>query len=113
MERRATKIAILGAGRGGTALLELLHQIPDVDIVGIADRDPDAPGLKRAREWKIPVTHRPLDLIRTRSATLIVDVTGDPSMQQTILTHKEPRARARREKNDPRQRARPSDSTRR
>jgi signal transduction histidine kinase len=90
MERRATKIAILGAGRGGTALLELLHQIPDVDIVGIADRDPDAPGLKRAREWKIPVTHRPLDLIRTRSATLIVDVTGDPSMQHTILTHKEP-----------------------
>jgi signal transduction histidine kinase len=70
--------------------LELLHQIPDVDIVGIADRDSGAPGLKRAREWNIPVMHRALDLIRARSATLIVNVTGDPAMERTIQLHKEP-----------------------
>ena len=32
MERTPTKVAIVGAGKGGIALLELLHQIPDVDI---------------------------------------------------------------------------------
>jgi hypothetical protein len=45
----ATNVAIVGAGRGGTALLELLHQIPSIHIVAIADRDPLAPGLQRAR----------------------------------------------------------------
>ena len=48
MDRSPTEVAIVGAGKGGTALLELLHQIPDVDIVGIADTDPHAPGLRRA-----------------------------------------------------------------
>ncbi len=51
-----TKVAILGAGRGGRALLDLLHHIPSIEIVGIADRDPDAPGLQRARELQVPVT---------------------------------------------------------
>jgi len=53
-----TKVAILGAGRGGHALLELLHHIPSIEIVGIADRNPAAPGLERARELRIPVTHQ-------------------------------------------------------
>ena len=35
-----TKVAILGAGRGGTALLDLLHLIPSIEIIGISDRDP-------------------------------------------------------------------------
>jgi hypothetical protein len=29
-----TKVAILGAGRGGRALLDLLHQIPSIEIAG-------------------------------------------------------------------------------
>jgi two-component system NtrC family sensor kinase len=49
-----TKVAILGAGRGGRALLDLLHHIPSLEIVGIADRNPDAPGLERARRFPSP-----------------------------------------------------------
>ncbi|TKS61448.1 MAG: hypothetical protein EWM72_00586 [Nitrospira sp.] len=41
-----TKVAILGAGHGGTALLDLLHQIRTIEIVGIADQNPTAPGLQ-------------------------------------------------------------------
>ena len=36
MSNSPTKVAIVGAGKGGIALLELLHQIPDIEIVGIA-----------------------------------------------------------------------------
>ena len=35
-----TKVAILGAGRGGRALVDLLHHVPSIKIVGIADRNP-------------------------------------------------------------------------
>ena len=34
----STRVALIGAGRGGTALLDLLHQIRTIEIVGITDR---------------------------------------------------------------------------
>ena len=79
-----TKVAILGAGRGGTALLDLLHQIRTIEVVGIADRDPRAPGLQRARELHIPVLPHTADVITHQGVQLIMDVTGDPGMEQTL-----------------------------
>ncbi len=87
-----TKVAILGAGRGGHALLDLLHHMPSIEIVGIADRNPAAPGLQRARELRIPViTHMP-DLIGNHGVSLIMDVTGDPEMETYLHAHKPPAA---------------------
>ena len=86
------KVAILGAGRGGTALLDLLHQLPSIDIVGITDRDPRAPGVQRARELHIPVSDRPEELLSNQGANLIMDVTGDPDMTRLIEAHKRPGA---------------------
>src|SRR5262245_35805404 len=83
-----TRVAILGAGRGGRALLDLLHQIYSIDIVGITDRDCDAPGLKRARELKIPVMDNPEELIADHGVSLIMDVTGDPEMEDFIRHRK-------------------------
>jgi len=85
-----TKVAILGAGRGGRALLDLLHHIPSIEIVGIADRDPDAPGLQRARELRIPVTTNMPDLIGNHGVNLIMDVTGNPEMETYLHAHKPP-----------------------
>lgn len=79
-----TKVAILGAGRGGTALLDLLHQIRTIEVVGIADRDPRAPGLQRARELHIPVLPHTADVIAHQGVQLIMDVTGDPGMEQIL-----------------------------
>jgi signal transduction histidine kinase len=93
MERSdQTKVAILGAGRGGRALLDLLNQIPSIEIVGIADRNPAAPGLQRARELQIPVTTNMPDLISNHGVSLIMDVTGDPEMETYLRTHKPPTA---------------------
>lgn len=80
----STKVAILGAGRGGTALLDLLHQIPAIAIVGISDRDPHAPGLQRARELRIPVVDHIDALLHDHHAQLLLDVTGDPTMDQRL-----------------------------
>ena len=87
-----TKVAILGAGHGGRALLDLLHQIPSIEIVGMADRDPAAPGLQRARELQVPVTTNVPDLISNHGVSLIMDVTGDPAMETYLHAHKPPTA---------------------
>src|SRR5688572_2442895 len=87
-----TKVAILGAGRGGHALLDLLHHIPSIEIVGIADRNPTAPGLQRARELRIPVATNVPDLISNHGVSLIMDVTGDPEMETYLHAHKPPAA---------------------
>ncbi len=85
-----TKVAILGAGRGGRALLDLLHQIPSIEIVGIADRDPAAPGLQRAQELRVPVMIDVTTLIGTQGISLIMDVTGDPEMEMYLRAHQPP-----------------------
>ena len=93
MERSdSTKVAILGAGRGGHALVDLLHHISSIEIVGIADLDPNAPGLKRARELQIPVTTNVPSLIANHGVSLIMDVTGDPEMERYLHAHKPPAA---------------------
>jgi two-component system, NtrC family, sensor kinase len=78
------RVAIIGAGRGGTALLDGLHQISTIEIVGIADRNPSAPGLTRARELNVPVYDRVSDLIRHQGLHLVMDVTGDPAMERML-----------------------------
>lgn len=83
-----TKVAILGGGRGGSALLTLLSRLPGVEIVGITDRDPNAPALERARELGIPVKDDAASLIAAEGTNLIVDVTGAPQMAQLITEHK-------------------------
>jgi len=85
------KVAILGGGKGGTILLDLLTQLPGVDVVGIADKDPAAPGLKRARSLNIPVTEHATDLIANHDVNLLIDVTGDPGLPPLIAAHKGPR----------------------
>jgi two-component system, NtrC family, sensor kinase len=77
---RPMKVAIVGAGRGGTALLDVLHQIGTIKIVGITDKDSSAPGLQRAREINVTIYDRVADLIKCPGLNLVMDVTGDPAM---------------------------------
>jgi signal transduction histidine kinase len=78
------RVAIVGAGRGGTALLDVLHQIGTIEIVGIIDKDPSAPGLQRAQELNVPVYDRVADLIESQGLSLVMDVTGDPAMEPML-----------------------------
>lgn len=78
------RVAIIGAGHGGTALLDGLHQISTIEIVGIADRTPTAPGLTRAHELNVPVYDRVADLIQHQGLHLVMDVTGDPAMDRML-----------------------------
>ena len=86
------KVIILGAGKGGTALIDLFAKGSGVEIVGVADSNPDAQGLKLAEKLSIPTTTYPTDLVSRDGANLIVDVTGDPRMAAQIASVKPPEA---------------------
>lgn len=57
MEQRKIQgypVVIIGAGRGGSALLEMFMEDKLVEVVAIADPNPAAPGIKMAQDQGIP-----------------------------------------------------------
>ena len=50
------RVTILGGGKGGSVVLDLLMHLPHVHIVGIADTNPLAPALQKAKQLHIPVS---------------------------------------------------------
>ncbi|HHY93167.1 MAG TPA: chemotaxis protein, partial [Firmicutes bacterium] len=42
------RVGIVGAGQGGSRVLAVLRCLPEVEVVGICDKNDDAPGLARA-----------------------------------------------------------------
>jgi len=83
-EPRITNVAIIGAGAGGTALLTVLAPDPLVRIVGVAEIDPKAPGLRLAKRYGIPVTRNFRDLVNSEEVDLIIDVTGNATVESAL-----------------------------
>ena len=90
--RDRTTVVILGAGKGGMAVLELLTHLPGVEIAGIADQDVSAPALQYASQLGIPTTQDLVSLIGLQDINLIVNVTGDPHLDLLVAVHKHPEA---------------------
>lgn len=84
-----TKVAIIGAGRGGTALVEILHKDPLVKIVGIADINKNAPGLDVARRLKIPMTTDFRELFQEVAVDIVINVTGSRQVRDALEEIKE------------------------
>src|SRR5438445_2381910 len=80
-----TNVAIIGAGSGGSALLTILAPDPLVRIVGVAEIDPKAPGLRLAKRYGIPVTRNFRDLLSSEEVDLIIDVTGNVGVENALL----------------------------
>jgi transcriptional regulator with PAS, ATPase and Fis domain len=85
-----TKVVVVGAGKGGRALLEMFSGDPTVTILGIADANPWAPGLDLARRLDIPVATDLRAMIADPRLDLIIDVTGNPEVSREIERLKPP-----------------------
>ncbi len=83
---------IVGAGKGGLALLDMFAGDPTVTIVGVADVNAWAPGIDRARRIGVPIATDFRDLLRGSSVDLVIDVTGDPEVHRQIHELKPPGA---------------------
>lgn len=80
----ATNVAIIGAGRGGTALMEIFANDPLVQIVGIAEVNTEAPGVALAKQLQIPVTRDYRKLLAMERVDLVIDVSGDAEVWQFL-----------------------------
>jgi two-component system, NarL family, sensor histidine kinase DegS len=79
-----THVAIIGAGHGGTALMEIFANDPLVDIVAVAEINEAAPGLTLAKRLKIPVARDYRLLLNLERVDLIIDVSGSPEVWQSL-----------------------------
>jgi len=79
-----TKVVIIGAGMGGTSLIEIFHNDPLVQIIGVADINHNSPGIQLAKKLRIPVTKNFKELLRSKEANLVIDVTGNQSVEEDL-----------------------------
>jgi PAS domain S-box-containing protein len=76
-------ILIVGAGRGGTAMLKAFRDLATVQVVGIVDIDEHAPGLALAREYGIPTGRRYEEFLDSQMQ-VVIEATGDPAAYEQI-----------------------------
>lgn len=78
------RVLIVGAGKGGSALLEILSNTNKMNIIGVTDTNTDAKGLKLAAEYGIPI-----DTDFTRwlqdDVDIIVEATGNEKVLEYLL----------------------------
>lgn len=80
-------VGIVGAGEGGTSILKTLLSVDDINIFGICDKNPDAPGIKMANKSGIPVFNDFLDLINFNEEKIIIEVTGNDKIRNSLLSN--------------------------
>jgi diguanylate cyclase (GGDEF)-like protein len=74
------RILVIGAGRGGTALMELFDGDPLIEIVGVMDLDPDAPAMRLAAQRGMACFTDLEQALAACQPCLAFNLTGDPSV---------------------------------
>ncbi len=77
------KLAIVGAGLGGTNLIKAMKDLNGIDISIVVDRNMDAPGIELARNSGIAYTSDIMDIGKKR-VDAIVEATGVPVVIESL-----------------------------
>ena len=78
-----TNILIIGAGKGGSSLLPMLYEEREINLLGVVDKNKNAPGIKIAKRLNIPISSDYRAMIR-KSPALVINITGDPDVSKDI-----------------------------
>lgn len=81
-------IIIVGAGQGGSSILQALHGIKGIKIMGICDVNTDAPGINLAKKKGIATYSDINKIFAIPSLDLIIEATGNARVQQIIYSGK-------------------------
>lgn len=76
------KIAIVGAGAGGSKLIELFSEIPEIEIVTVIDKNLQSPGIEIAKRLGIQCSSNIADI--DHRADMIVEATGNHRVFEMI-----------------------------
>ena len=88
MTAEKTKVLIVGGGKGGTALIDLLHDSEAIEIAGVVDVNQDAPGIKSAQYFGVPTGSDYKEFLGIEGLCEIINVTGSEKVQQDLLAEK-------------------------
>lgn len=77
------KTLIIGAGNGGKSLLEVFSLAEEVEIIGVVDLNPKAPGIELAKKLGIP-TFSDWKAALSPEVDLIINVTGNRDLNREI-----------------------------
>jgi acetaldehyde dehydrogenase (acetylating) len=83
-----TKVLLVGAGRGGLALLNLFSRQKQVTVIGVVDISADAPGLRLAKQLGIPTGtdyRQFLEYAERGEIDLVINVTGRLEVRKGLL----------------------------
>ncbi len=81
----ASRVAIIGGGQGGTALMEIFAEDPLVTVVSLSEIRPQTIGVRLAKKLGIPVVRRYQDILKMKDVDLVIDVTGNPDVEKALL----------------------------
>lgn len=82
-------VLILGAGRGGSALLEMFLDESMVKVIAIADVNQDSPGIKLARSQGIPAYADVIEAIKVSQnfpGCVVYNLTQDDTISKTAVS---------------------------
>ncbi len=83
-------LGIIGGGKGGLSIINLVEGMPDVSLKWVADLDGNAPAMQRARSLGIKTTDNFVPLLRDSSLDMIIEVTGSEKVHAAIEENKHP-----------------------
>lgn len=78
------QLVIVGAGPGGADLLRTFLAIPSVKVIGVADPNPQSPGMVLAKKHHIPTTANFQDLLIRPGKKIVFDATGVPKVAEAL-----------------------------
>lgn len=85
MSEEKVRVAFVGGGRTAQPLLDDFLKRPFIQVVGLADIDPESPGAQLAGEHGIFVTTDAM-IFATKGDEIdvIIEVSGDPSVKRRL-----------------------------
>ena len=82
------RVALFGAGRTGTPLLKELLKYRYIEVVGVADRNARATGIRLAGQKGIFTTDKPMEVVKkAKDMDIIIEVTGDRKLKKQLKAH--------------------------
>lgn len=86
-----TRVLVIGAGKGGTSMLQFLKEEKYIEIVGVVDVDPLAPGIDLAEKLGFSTDQDFYHYLENGNIDIVIDVTGDPGVEEELRRRKDRR----------------------
>lgn len=94
-EKKIMNVVIVGAGRGkktsiigGAQIIELLKDEKEINILGVADPNENAPGIELARKFNIPISTDFHDFLNLPNLDVIFNATGLAEVDHSLFEAK-------------------------